>query len=90
MWLALSIFTQAFAGKGYSRLELRFRPDDSYCKPAIARQSKPCCLALKIKRRKKREQPLGSNGRNESDNNVYEYSAELLGTVNMQFDFIGQ
>ena len=32
---------------------MRFRPEDQYCKPAVARAKKSSCLVLKVKRRRK-------------------------------------
>ena len=33
---------------------MRFRPEDGYCKPAVARETKVTNLVLRVKRRKKR------------------------------------
>ena len=30
---------------------MRFRPEDQYCKPAVARSNKTSCLVLKVKRK---------------------------------------
>ena len=32
---------------------MRFRPDDQYCKPAVARPNKTSCLLLKVKRKRR-------------------------------------
>ena len=34
-------------------LEVRFRPEDQYCKPAVARAKKSSCLVLKVKRKRR-------------------------------------
>lgn len=40
---------------------MRFRPDDQYCKPAIARPNKTSCLLLKVKRKRRSKDEGGSD-----------------------------
>ena len=78
---------QSCLEQGYNRLELRFRPDDIYCKPAIGRPSKTCCLALKIKRKKDQPESMSIE---HDEVEEYKYSAEILGLVDTIFEFSGQ
>ena len=78
---------QSCLEQGYNRLELRFRPDDIYCKPAIGRPSKTCCLALKIKRKKDQPESMSIE---QDEVEEYKYSAEILGLVDTIFEFSGQ
>ena len=86
------------------RLEMRFRPDDQYCTPTVARAEKVSNLILKVKRRKKKSVSIsngvtkgdvnsmdveGEAGRSDGGEEVYDYSAELLGVVNTSFRFPG-
>lgn len=63
-------------------LEMRFRPEDRYCKPAVAREEKVTSLVLKVKRRKaKSDDGVGR---------IDEYSVELLGIANKNYHFPGR
>lgn len=66
-------------------MELRFRPDDRYCKPAIAREEKVTNLMLRVRRRRRQRGCEGcKDGREDS-----EYSVELLGIANKLLHFPG-
>ncbi|KAL1379985.1 hypothetical protein pipiens_003675 [Culex pipiens pipiens] len=59
------------------RLELRFRPDSIYSKPAFGDRHQTTGLVLKLKIRRKRSQP----------NEVQVRSIEIAGRVNFQYRF---
>ena len=69
------------ACENLARLELRFRPEDHFCKPAVARMKTVTNIVLKVKRHKRK----GSNGGTD-----WEYTAEVLGTVTKCFEFTGE
>ncbi len=60
---------------------MRFRPEDRYCKPALAREDKVTNLVLRVRRRRRQGE---SNGGGD-----YEYSTELMGIANKSFHFPG-
>ena len=82
---------------------MRFRPEDQYCKPAVARSKKSSYLVLKVKRRRRlkrqidrdsdSETPAAQEGsgadRLEGKDEGYDYSAELLGVANTVYTFSG-
>ncbi|XP_064395754.1 general transcription factor 3C polypeptide 5-like isoform X2 [Halichondria panicea] len=57
-------------------LEMRFRPEDRYCKPALAREDKVTNLVLRVRRRRRQGE---SNGRGMADYQVL--SPGLNGSV---------
>lgn len=69
------------ACENLARLELRFRPEDHFCKPAVARMKTVTNIVLKVKRHKRK----GSNGGTD-----WEYTAEVMGTVTKCFEFTGE
>lgn len=78
------------------RLEMRFRPEDQYSKPTVARAEKVSNLVLRVKRRRKKSGSMsngdasveGAVGRSDGGDE-WEYSAELLGVVNTTYRFPG-
>jgi len=64
-------------------LEARFRPEDRYSKPAIAKDHRVTNLVLRVRRRRK-AQPSSDPGEGE-----FEYSTQLLGIANTEFTFPG-
>ncbi len=61
---------------------MRFRPEDRYCKPALAREDKVTNLVLRVRRRRRQEGESDGGGE-------YEYSTELMGIANKIFHFPG-
>ncbi|KAK2155681.1 hypothetical protein LSH36_233g01012 [Paralvinella palmiformis] len=72
--------SQVFKTKG-QRLELRYRPDDIYCKPTCANKYSTASLLLKV-RRVKKDSRLQSSGHTE-----YEYSGDVIGIVDGVYKF---
>lgn len=85
----------------YHHLELKLRPEDAYCRPAVAREKKVTNLILRVKR-KKREGGHSSGASHPSSSTVEQkdedgersgghgYCAEVLGLVNTSFEFPGK
>ena len=69
--------------EGHSRLEVRYRSDDLFCKPTVGRMKKASDLVLKIKRRRVKEII------DEVEETVWEYTAELVGIIETRFEFTG-
>ena len=56
---------------------MRFRPEDQYCKPAVARTNKTSSLVLKVKRKRRAKSSEGqSDGREEDKKNGGPSSSE--------------
>ena len=68
---------------------MRFRPEDCYSKPAVARKSRVSNLVLKVKRRKRRKEVGAETVEGGGGESEYQYSAELLGVVNSSYQFPG-
>ncbi len=62
-------------------LEMRYRPEDRYCKPTVAREEKVTNLVLKVRRRKAQT--------DDGAERKHEYSVELLGIANENYHFPG-
>ena len=74
-----------------SALELRFRPEDRYCRSAVARLCPVTNLVLRVRRRK-RKNGVGERegeGREREEEEEEECSVEVLGVVKNSFEFEG-
>ena len=82
------------------KLDLRFRPNDIYCKPACGVNRKTAGLLLRVRRRKRQPShdlnrltaQSGTHGDGEteaSQNDGYEYKVDVLGTVTTAIKFEG-
>ena len=69
---------------------MRFRPEDCYSKPTVARKNKVSNLVLKVKQRKIRKEVGAETVSGEvGGESEYQYSTELLGVVNSSYQFPG-
>jgi hypothetical protein len=69
-------------------LELRFRPSDRYCAPALSKTTVVSNLVLKVKRRRKASSHSVTTEPG-TKQVQYEYSAELMGICNKTYIFAG-
>ena len=74
---------------------MRYRPDNIYCKPAVARASKTCCVAIKVRRIRTNKSSClddvpDSSCKDDKEGTDYLYNAELLGLVRTCFEFPGK
>lgn len=73
------------------KLEVKFRPDDQFCKPAISKTIRRSSLILKVKRKKRKEAFSALSKSETSDENVkYDYAVELMGVANKTYQFTGR
>lgn len=70
------------------KFEVKFRPDDRFCKPAVSRTVCGTSLILKVKRRKERDTSALCNSET-MENVKSEYSVELMGVANKIYQFSG-
>ena len=85
--LPLSI--QAHYEKNHG-LEVRLRPEDLYCKPALAHSIPVTNMVLRVRRRRRRQRKGGGVGEGDSEGGGEpEYSVEVLGLVNHSYEFTG-
>ena len=75
------MFLKVFRTKG-QRLELRYRPDDLYCKPTCANKYTTASLLLKVCKVKKKGQVETPDGDME-----YEYQGEIIGIISGIYKF---
>lgn len=69
-------------------LEVRLRPEDKYCKPALARSVPVTNMVIRVRRRRRKEE----GGREEEGGDRSERSechVEVLGLVKQNFEFTG-
>lgn len=79
------------------RLDLRFRPNDIYSKPACGVNRKTAGLVLRVRRRKRQPScglpatcvSQGDNDTEAAQNDGYEYKVDVLGTVTTAIKFEG-
>lgn len=71
------------------KLELRFRPQDPYCKPAYGTMNKVSSLLLKVKRRRKSNPADSHILDGGDDSNAFEYKVEILGIITSSYKFQG-
>ncbi|XP_025114194.1 general transcription factor 3C polypeptide 5-like [Pomacea canaliculata] len=69
------------------KLELRFRPQDPYCKPAYGTMNKVSSLLLKVKRRRKSNPADSHILDGGDDSNAFEYKVEILGIITSSYKF---
>lgn len=74
------------------RLELRFRPDDIYCKPACADRREFCGLLIKIRRRrlaqhKEDSQAMEFEGTSLQSTSEIDIKGEVVGVVDTMYHF---
>lgn len=81
----LTFFSQA--AKQECRLELRFRPEDSLCKPVFAKPEKVTNLVFKIRKRRIKQ---SSDMNQPTAQPLFEYDVHVLGIVDTQFEFTGE
>ena len=74
------------AAKQECRLELRFRPEDSLCKPVFAKPEKVTNLVFKIRKRRIKQ---SSDMNQPTAQPLFEYDVHVLGIVDTQFEFTG-
>lgn len=73
--ISFSFFLQAYCEKN-RRLELRFRPDDVFCKPACGDKHQVSAVLLKVKVKRKK-----------TDNQIISTKASVVGKVKDVFKF---
>ena len=71
------------------KLEVKFRPDDKFCKPAMSKTVKGTNLILRVKRKKGGEPGVSCNNRASKENSKCKYSLELIGVANKIYQFSG-
>lgn len=73
------------------RLELRFRPDDVYCKPVCGERTSSTALLVRVRRRVKKAKGAGRGSAVPSSTNasgeVVKVESSLLGVVNTSYNF---
>ncbi|KAK4879873.1 hypothetical protein RN001_008019 [Aquatica leii] len=67
------------------RLELKFRPDDIFCKPTWGDKDYSCRILVKINMRTPRKQKASVSKSDEQDQPTFKY--ELIGLIPMTFKF---
>jgi hypothetical protein len=75
------------------RLELRFRPDDAFSKPACGDRHKTLSLLLKVKVRRKKNknsQPLGESSAEDSDSSSGAYCDRSSGRTTFSIAVLGR
>jgi hypothetical protein len=75
------------------RLELRFRPDDAFSKPACGDRHKTLSLLLKVKVRRKKDgisQPSGESSAEDSDSSSGAYCERSLGRTICSIAVLGR
>ena len=72
------------------KVELKFRPSDQYCKPAVSKAVVGSNLVLKVKRRKNGLESDKSSTTEGKEKGVdFHYSVELIGICNKTYQFTG-
>ena len=71
------------------RIELRYRPDEQFCKPTLSKSKKVTNLALKVKRKKISPCQEGRHEAGQTSASNYEYTVEVLGVIERCFIFEG-
>ncbi|ESP04832.1 hypothetical protein LOTGIDRAFT_229926 [Lottia gigantea] len=66
------------------RLELKWRPEDIYCKPTYGNRVNKDSLVMKVRRRRRKKK---NEGMNDGEEYEYEYQIEVLGMINVYYDF---
>ncbi|XP_050414774.1 general transcription factor 3C polypeptide 5 [Patella vulgata] len=66
------------------RLELKWRPDDNYCKPAYGNRISKDCLVMKVRRRRRKRVGGGEEGIDDED---VQYKVEVLGMTDIFYEF---
>lgn len=66
-------------------LEVRLRPEDRFCKPALAQSVPVTNMVLRVRRRKQRKNGGEEDGRREGS----ECRVDILGMVKQSYEFSG-
>jgi general transcription factor 3C polypeptide 5 (transcription factor C subunit 1) len=85
--------TQVYYEKNHS-LEARLRPEDKYCKPALARSVPVTNMVLRVRRRRWKKCKGGGEGEEEGEDQSVRVGGpgchvEVLGLVKQNFEFTG-
>ena len=70
-------------------LEVRLRPEDKYCKPALARSVPVTNIVLRVRRKRRKKEDSGGEGEGRERSKVLACHVEVVGLVKQNFEFTG-